>query len=508
MIFGAFTKGSATSIMTLDQLVRGASGVQVIRGGDRTVEGVRIDSRGVEPGDLFVAIAGQNVDGARFVQEALSRGAVGCLTARGAESPDSGAWLVAEEPRRVVGPLASQAWGQPSQGLPVVGITGTNGKTTTSFLLQSIVEAIPSRAAVFGTLGSFLPNGPMPQSRTTPEAPDLQEGLAIALEQGAELAILEVSSHALDLYRVDGTSFAVAVFLNLTPEHLDWHGTMESYARSKARLFTDLLASGSASRGPRALIHANDPWAGHFREVVEEAFLFAVGRDDVDVTARGFEPTAEGTSFTLVTPSGAERVNLRLPGEYNVTNALAAASAAYVLGYTTETIARGLSRASAPAGRFERVHHGSFDAYVDYAHTPDGLRRSLQVARERTPGRVIVVLGCGGNRDREKRPVMGRLAAELADVAIFTTDNPRNEDPSEIIQEMLEGAGDRRTQVAVVLDREEALGWAVDSARAGDLVLAVGKGHETYQAIRGKDLPFPEREILARLARRRDGDGR
>jgi UDP-N-acetylmuramoyl-L-alanyl-D-glutamate--2,6-diaminopimelate ligase len=252
------------------------------------------------------------------------------------------------------------------------------------------------------------------------------------------------------------------------------------------------------------LIHASDPWADHFREVVEEALLFAVGRDDVDVTARGLEPNPEGTSFTLVTPTGEERVNLRLPGHYNVTNALAAASAAFVLGSSTAAIARGLSRTCPPPGRFERVHDGTFDAYVDYAHTPDGLKRSLEVARTRATGRVIVVLGCGGNRDREKRPVMGRLAAELADVAIFTTDNPRNEDPSEIIREMLEGTGQRRNHVAVVLDREEALRSAVDTARPGDLVLAVGKGHETYQAIGGVNVPFPEREILTRLAAHRD----
>jgi UDP-N-acetylmuramoyl-L-alanyl-D-glutamate--2,6-diaminopimelate ligase len=489
---------------TVKRLAEGLSGVTVVRGGDAEVAKVRVDSRQIRSGDLFVAMPGLRDDGMRYAPDALARGAAGILAPPGASAPPGGAWLVAEDVRLAAALLAARAWDRPSRRLDVLGVTGTNGKTTTTFLVRAIWAAAGKRSAVLGTLGAFLPEGELAQSRTTPEAPDLQAALDAAASQGAEMVVMEVSSHALDLRRVDGTEFAAAAFLNLSAEHLDWHGTLEAYAASKRRLFSDLLRPGPAPAGPRAVLHAGDPWAGRFRDAAGKAFLFALGSEDADVTAREMRNTPGGTAFTLESPLGSAEIELRLPGRHNVANALAAASLAVVMGMPLGAIADGLSTATAPPGRFERMHAGTFDAYVDYAHTPEGLRRALSTAREIARGRVIVVLGCGGERDRAKRPVMGGIAAELADVAFFTTDNPRGEDPEEIVAEMLRGTGARREIVVVEMDRERALARAVEAARPGDLVIACGKGHETVQSIAGRDLPFREREILARLAARQD----
>ncbi|MFN8176544.1 MAG: UDP-N-acetylmuramoyl-L-alanyl-D-glutamate--2,6-diaminopimelate ligase [bacterium] len=498
--------GSEITVTAIDELVRGLPGLRVVRGGDRSARRVRIDSRRVEKGDLFVALRGLTDDGLRHVPDALSRGAVGVVAPADAAAFGDAAWIAAEDPRLAAALLADRAWGHPSGRLDVVGVTGTNGKTTTTFLLRSILETAGRRVAVIGTVGAYLPGGRLAQDRTTPEAPDLQELLVRTLEEGGDAAVMEVSSHALDLRRVDGIAFAAAAFLNLSPEHLDWHGTLEAYGRSKMRLFSELLAEGHARGGPRAVLHAKDPWAARFRAVVGDALFFGAGGGDADVSAHGIRMSPGGSRFTLVFPGARREASVLLPGEHNVENALAAAALAHVLGTPIDAVVEGLARATAPPGRFERVHAGRFDAFVDYAHTEDGLERALRVARSITRGKLLVVLGCGGDRDRTKRPGMGRLAAEWADLAIFTTDNPRSEDPRAIIDEMLGGVVDRR-RVAVVLDREEALGLAVARAGSGDVVLACGKGHETYQEIAGRKLPFPEREILARLATEREAAG-
>jgi UDP-N-acetylmuramoyl-L-alanyl-D-glutamate--2,6-diaminopimelate ligase len=506
MSLGVLESKSESRMVTVADLALGIGDLRVLRGGDLPVAKVRVDSRSVGPGDLFVAIPGEREDGIRYARSARERGAVGVVAPPDREPLEDGAWLTAEDVRLAAALLASRAWGDPSSKLDVLAVTGTNGKTTTSFLVHSIWGAAGRSSALVGTLGAYLPGERLPPGRTTPEAPDFQETLARAFAAGATMAVAEVSSHALDLRRVDGTRFAAAAFLNLGAEHLDWHGTLESYGRSKMRLFSELLRSGPAENGPRAILNGNDPWADRFRSVVEDVLVFAMGGDDADVTARGYQTSRDGAAFTLETPAGAFPVELALPGRHNVENALAAASLAHVMGISGEAIVEGLRSAKPPPGRFERVHHGTFDAYVDYAHTEDGLRCALEVAREIARARVILVIGCGGDRDPGKRPEMGRLAAELADLAVFTAANPRGEDPRMILDAMLEGAGSHREHVTVVEDREEALRFATDAACEGDVVLAVGKGHETVQSIGGVDHPFPEREILARLAARRDRD--
>lgn len=493
-------------LSTMDRLAENVPGVRVLRGGDVPVRFVRVDSRAVQPGDLFVAIPGTKDDGLRHVPDALARGAAGIVAASAATPSGDAPWIAADEPRRAAALLAARAWGRPSERLDVIGVTGTNGKTTTTFLLRAILEAAGRRVAVLGTLGTWLPGGRLPQERTTPEAPEIMEILAGAADAGVDAAAMEVSSHALDLHRVDGIAFAAAAFLNLTPEHLDWHGTLEAYGRAKMRLFTDLLAPGAAVNGPRAVLNAMDPWARRFQAAAGTALTFSAAGNGAEVTAHGVRMSPGGCTFELALSGARREASLPLPGEHNVANALAAAALAHVLGTPPDAIVEGLARATPPPGRFERVHAGRFHAFVDYAHTEDGLERVLRVARSITRGRLVVVLGCGGDRDRTKRPVMGRIAAAGADLAVFTTDNPRGEDPSAIIGEMLGGVADR-SRVKVILDREEALAFAVDQAREGDVVLACGKGHETYQEIGGRKLPFPEREILARLAAEREARG-
>ncbi|MAF27308.1 MAG: UDP-N-acetylmuramoyl-L-alanyl-D-glutamate--2,6-diaminopimelate ligase [Gemmatimonadota bacterium] len=503
MIFAAAMseRRRRTTGRTLSDLVGGLDGMRVLRGGHLPVRRVQLDSRKITPGDVFVALRGQHADGVAYLEDARERGASAVVVASGVAAPDRTdlGWVEADEPRLAVAMLAARAWGHPADRLPVIGVTGTNGKTTTVYLLRSIGSVAGRKPAMIGTLGTSLPAGVSPQARTTPEAPDLQAALSDAVEQGASMAALEVSSHALDLRRVDGMSFAGAAFLNLSPEHLDWHGDMDAYGRSKARLFRELLAPGSGPGGPRAVINANDPWADRIRDGVEEVLLFSTGGGDGDVTAHGVRSTGSGSAFCLTTPAGSADTRIGLPGLHNIENALAAAALAHGMGISLADTVRGLEQAELPSGRFERVHTGRFDAFVDYAHTPDGLRLALEVARRIARGRVLVVLGCGGDRDSSKRPVMGELASTLADVAIFTADNPRNEDPDEIIAQMM-GEGCRRERVEVVPDREEALLRAVTLADEGDVVLAVGKGHETVQSVAGIDHPFPEREILAAAA--------
>lgn len=483
--------------MTVAELAHGLDGVRVERGGDTPVRHVRLDSRLVETDDLFVAVRGAQYDAMRFAREVVARGAAGVVGPIGAEAPERGAWITAEDPRRVAGALAARAWNHPSRDLGVIGITGTNGKTTTTFLLRAILEHAGHATGVIGTVGAFLPGLTSAQDRTTPEAPELQERLRSAHDAGAEFVAMEVSSHALDLYRVDGTEFAAAAFLNLSPEHLDWHGTMDDYAASKRRLFAELIAAGEGARGPRVAIGIDDPRAEEMA-AGQSALRFGLAAN-ADVRASAVRPTRSGVSFRLHLPGEEYDVELSLPGEHNVQNALAAAALAWSLGAAGDAIAGGLSRATAPPGRFELVYSGTFDAWVDYAHTDDGVQRALEVARKMATGRLLVVMGCGGDRDARKRPVIGGLLARIADLAYFTSDSPRTEDPASIVQDMLGGVEDRG-KVRIELDRETALRRAAEAAEPGDVVLALGKGHETYQEIAGVKHPFDERALLRGFA--------
>jgi len=453
----------------LDRLLRDVEVLAVT--GDPAVEvtGVTHDSRAVARGTLFCCLPGRRSDGHSFAPEAVQAGASALLVER--ELPLEVTQVRVAHARAAMAPIAAEFHGHPSRLLRVVGVTGTNGKTTTTHLLRSILEAHGWGTGLIGTLSG---------TRTTPESTELQALLASMVEGGNEAVAMEVSSHALAQHRVDGTRFAVAVFTNLSRDHLDFHASMEEYFQTKARLF-------DPERSAVAVVNADDPYG---RLLVESARMpthpYALD-DAVDL-----EVGAGGSRFRWQ----GEEVELPLGGRFNVANALAAATAARLLDVPASTIAAGLSATASVAGRFEMVDAGQpFSVIVDYAHTPDGLEQLLTAAREVAGGhRVIVVFGCGGDRDRTKRPAMGDVAGRLADRVVVTSDNPRSENPRAIIDEVMAGVGSRRA-ATVEPDREQAIVLALHEAEPGDVVVIAGKGHETTQTIGERVLPFDDRQV-------------
>ena len=461
----------------------GAAGPGAVLGGtgdDRVdVTGVAHDSRAVTPGTLFCCVRGRRTDGHDHAPAAVAAGAVALLCERplGLGVPE----VVVPDVRRAMGPVAAAVHGHPSEALAVVGVTGTNGKTTVTHLLAAVLRGAGRDTAVIGTLGG---------ARTTPEAPELQALLAHHRDAGAVAVAMEVSSHALDQHRVDGTRVAVAAFTNLSVDHLDYHGTMDAYFAAKARLFTPELSA-------RGVVNADDPWG---RRLLEEAPIPVVPTSLAD--AEALHLTLDGSYFRW----RARPVALPLVGRFNVANALVAATVAEVLGLSADEIAAGLSQAPPVPGRMEPVTAGQpFSVLVDYAHTPDGLEQVLRTLREVRPdGRLVVVFGAGGDRDAGKRPLMGRAVGSLADHVIVTSDNPRSEEPDAIIGAVLSGlpAG---VSARVQPDRRAAIALALDEARPGDVVLVAGKGHETGQEIAGRVVPFDDRVVARELLEARWG---
>lgn len=449
---------------------------------DATVTGIDLDSRRVGVGDAFVCIDGGTEDGHAYAADAVERGAAALVVARflPLEVPQ----LRVADPRRSIGPLASALHGHPSRSMSVIGITGTNGKTTTAHLLGAILRGAGHDVRVHGTLSG---------TRTTPEAPDLQARLAAARDEGVDTVVMEVSSHALALHRVDGTRFRIAVFTNLGHDHLDLHGTIEAYFRAKARLFEPDLAAA-------AVVDVDDT---HGR-LLADTIAIPVHRyqlaDATDVVT-----ALDRQTFTWL----GHHVEVPLGGRVNRSNALAALTAAVAIGVDPAVAARSIGNADTVPGRFEVVVSppaAPFTVMVDYAHTPDGLETLLAAVRGAVDGgRVLVVFGCGGERDRDKRPRMGAVAADGADVVIVTSDNPRREEPSAITDAIVSAMSDeQRRRTTVEIDRRTAIGHAVDQARPGDVVVIAGKGHETTQTIGTTDHPFDDR-VEARAAFDRRG---
>lgn len=454
-----------------------------------TVTGLSLDSRFVQQGDLYAALPGEHTHGAKFAEHAIAAGAAAILTDfEGAALLEQVRIpiLVVPYPRETLGTLAQRIYSGPRPQL--IGVTGTNGKTTTTHFIAAVAESADVPSAILGTLGIRFRDLSSYSGRTTPEAPALHAALQTVAEHGAQLAAMEVSSHALALHRVDGLRFDVGVFLGLSQDHLDFHGTMEEYFKAKARLFDPL-------RSRRAVINIDDEWGQRLAsETVTEHVTYAVTRT-ADWTARDVEAVGGRTSFVAVGPSITLPVTLALPGGFNVANALAALATAHALGMDLGRAAIGLSTVQVP-GRFESVPNArGVAAFADYAHSPDAVTRVLAVARTATHGRVIAVLGCGGDRDPLKRPLMGAAAAEGADLVIITDDNPRSEDPATIRASMLQGITDR-ARVQEIGDRAAAIARAVEIAEPGDCIMVLGKGHETGQEIAGIMHPFDDRDIL------------
>ncbi len=487
-------------MIRLQRLIEGLSGVRLRGPGDVVVRDIVLDSREVRPGSLFAALPGERTDGRRFVPDALGRGAVAVLAPPPCPVlPAHVAGLEAAEPRRVLAILSRRFHGTPDEALALVGVTGTDGKTTTVHLLAAALREAGVAAAALGTLGLAGPGLAETTALTTPEAPDLWRLLARARENGLAAVAMEVSSIALERDRVHGARFRVAILTTLGRDHLDLHPSLEAYHAAKRRLFEE-LGGGATAVLPAAL-----PGADAFAAAARQARLlrYAAGdtEADADVQAR-IARQAEGSREAIVEVGGeVHRAPTRLAAPWDAANLAAAVAGAVALGADPAAATRGAAGAGQVPGRWERIEAGQpFPVIVDYAHTPDALARALEALRHETRGgRAIVVFGCGGDRDPGKRRPMGRVAGRLADVVIVTDDNPRSEDPEAIAGEVLAGVRDAGAEALRVADREEAIARALRMANDGDAVLVAGKGHEAYQEVDGRRLPFDDREVARTL---------
>lgn len=472
------------------------------------VTAVAYDSRRVVPGAVFVALKGVKADGVAFAEQALSRGAAAIVAETPTPEGKGSTWLRVSDARLALALLGAEFYGHPSREMPVVGVTGTNGKTTTAYLLAAMYEAAGIQAGLMGTVTYRIGRDEREASRTTPEGPDVQSLLRDMRTAGCGACVMEVSSHALALKRVDATRFAAGIFTNLTRDHLDFHEDMEAYFAAKARLFAMLPSDAPG------IVNLDDPRGETIAATCSRPVTYAM-TGPADVTPGPFEIRLDGLAFDVRTPRGEVRVSSRLVGRPNASNILAAVATAQALGLPLDAIERGLAALAGVPGRFEVVSEpgDGVTVVVDYAHTDDALRNLLETARPLAAARLLTVFGCGGDRDRTKRPLMGMVAARLSDVVVITSDNPRSEDPQRIIDEIARGipAGSqgpgRTPTVLTLVDRAAAITKAVEVAQPGDLVLVAGKGHEKYQQIGDRVLPFDDgavaRAALARWRTRR-----
>ncbi|HLU53498.1 MAG TPA: UDP-N-acetylmuramoyl-L-alanyl-D-glutamate--2,6-diaminopimelate ligase [Acidimicrobiia bacterium] len=482
----------SSSVAALAEVVGG----RVLGDPTVTVRDVTHDSRQAGPGTMFAAVVGSRADGHDFVEAAVGAGSPAVLVQR--ECPTDATQLVVEDVREAMGPVAAEVHGHPSRRLSLVGVTGTNGKTTVTHMVEAIGIAAGRQAGLIGTVHTRVGSNSIPNTRTTPEATDFQRLLATMVRMGAEIVSAEVSSHALAMHRVEAARFAVAAFTNLSQDHLDFHGDMESYFLAKARLFEPDLSE-------RAVVWVDDPAGERLTRSMTIPYL-TVGAD-AEVTARNRRVGVDGSRFVLATPEGEVDVELPLGGDFNIDNALIAAGCALSLSIPLESIAAGLRDFRGVPGRFEVVSgDATVTVLVDYAHTPASIANAIASVRETGRGewvsdggtrRLIVVFGAGGDRDRAKRPQMG-WEAMAADEVIVTSDNPRSEPPEAIIEEVVSGVDDP-SRVRRLVDRREAIGAAIEMARDGDVVLILGRGHERGQEVQGRILPFDDR-LVAREA--------
>ena len=456
---------------------------------DVEISGICYDTRQMIPGCLFVALPGYKTDGHRFIREALDRGAAAVLCRHAPEGP--GPWLVTGDPRAALAAISANWFGHPAEELTIIGVTGTNGKTTTTYLLKAMLEeAAGARVGLIGTNQNLIGEKVLPAHRTTPESWEIQKLLREMADAGCTHVVMEVSSHALSLHRVDGIFFAAGIFTNLTRDHLDFHGTMEAYRAAKELLFQQTGV---------AVLNLDDEAGRYYAQRVAcPRFTYSENKDEADLTAKNIRLFPGHVEFEAVTRGAIRRVRLPIPGGFTIYNALGVLACGLALGLPLAPIADALGRAKGVKGRVEVVPvPADYTVIIDYAHTPDALENILTAARDFTPGRLICLFGCGGDRDRTKRPIMGEIAASLADFVVITSDNPRTEPPGAIIADILEGVGADAAPHVVIPDRRAAIRCALDRAEPGDVVVLAGKGHETYQEIDGVQHHFDEREEVA-----------
>jgi UDP-N-acetylmuramoyl-L-alanyl-D-glutamate--2,6-diaminopimelate ligase len=463
---------------------------------------VTCDSRKVQPGALFFALHGAKADGNAFIQDAVQRGAIAIAS----EAPASGnlpgtvAWIQVQEERKSLAIVAANFFGRPANALQLVAVTGTNGKTTTTSVIDAIVKASGAKTGLFGTIAYHTPLGDYPAPNTTPESVDLQGFFAEIRDAGGKYAVLEASSHSLAMDRLWGCHFQAAVFTNLTREHMDFHKTFEDYFAAKKMLF-----AGTGAGAPEvAVLNSDDEFGKRLAGLAKKTVTYGL-ESHADITSKKFQLTFEGLTFTAQTPNGKLDVVSSLVGRINVYNLLAAIGAAQALGLSNEVIETGIRNLESVSGRFQRIDLGQpFLVIVDYAHTDDALENLIRTARELNPkGRIITLFGCGGEKDRTKRPVMGEVTGRLSDLTILSSDNPRSEDPLKIISDIIVGLQKTSGKYLIEPDREKAIGVAMDEARAGDIILLAGKGHENYQILADRTLEFDDRDMARRALRER-----
>lgn len=491
-----------------DAGVKGFSGSS-----DAVVTGVAYDSRLVEPGYVFVCIKGEKHDGHEFVGDAVRRGAVAIVAEREVAPPEGVAVALVSDSREALARIAQVFYGDPSRSLVCVGVTGTKGKTTTTHLVKAVLDASGRWCGIIGTVGHVIGNEVVQAKHTTPEALDIQRMLNDMRARGQTAAAMEVSSHAVVQRRVLGVDFDIGVFTNIGHDHLDFHGTFENYLAAKASFF-EALGTGRSPKGllRTAVVNLDQPQAGYIISRTRARVLTYGITSEADVRAHNVELFPHGASFVVRVPSGQAEVRLRLTGVFNVYNALAAIACGIASGASLEDAKSGVEQVTGVPGRFEAIDEGQpFAVVVDFAHTPDSLENILRAARSLGKGDMTVVFGCGGDRDRTKRPVMGEVAARLADRVIITSDNPRSEDPEAICREIEGGvlkAGGPRDGYEVIVNRADAISRALALAREGDVVVIAGKGHETYQIFRDRTIHFDDREVARNCLRERFAGGK
>ena len=466
---------------------------------------VACDSRKVEEGTLFFALHGAKVDGNAFARDAIAKGAVAIASEEKPPSalPEGVPWIRVREARKALAITAANFFGHPAEGLQLVAVTGTNGKTTTTSIIDSIIKVSGAKTGLFGTIAYHTPAGDYPAPNTTPESVDLQGFLAETRDAGGRYAVLEASSHALSMDRLWGCHFAAAVFTNLTREHMDYHKTFDDYFAAKRRLFI-----GTGAGVPEvAVINTDDEYGKRLAGFAKTTVTYGL-ESAADITTKKFQLTFSGLSFSAQTPKGKVQVSSRLVGRINVYNILAAIGAAQALDLSNEMIEAGIRNLESVSGRFQRIDLGQpYFVVVDYAHTDDALESLIRTARELNPkGRIITLFGCGGGKDRTKRPVMGEAAGRLSDLTILSNDNPKTEDPLKIISDIVVGLQKTNGKYMIEPDRERAIALAMDQALPGDIVLLAGKGHENYQILADRTLEFDDREQARRVLNERGYD--
>lgn len=485
--------------MLLKDILKEIDIEEIIGSSQINIDNIFYDSRNITPNSMFVCIQGFKTDGHIYIEDAIKKGAIAIIIERNIDKYIQGVtYIKVKDTRKTMAIIARDFYENPSNSLDLIGITGTNGKTSTTYMIKNILEASNKRTGLIGTISNWIGNKKVNADRTTPESLDLQKLFRKMLESGMDSCVMEVSSHSLELDRVEGCEFKVGIFTNLTPDHLDFHETLEDYLKAKKKLFYKTTLCNVINiddEGGKKILD-------DIRKLETPILTYGLG-ENADISAKNIVMTMKSVAFDLVTPKYIQKIEINIPGMFTVYNLLAAIAACYSMDIDFKYIEEGIKRIKGVAGRMETIEEFSdFALIVDYAHTPDALENVLKSIREFTTNRLITVFGCGGDRDQKKRPVMGEIAGRYSDLTIITSDNPRSEDPVKILDMIEEGIKNTSAQYHVIVDRREGITLALKNVQKGDVILIAGKGHETYQIINDKVFEFDDKKVALDIARK------